>query len=146
MNKLESVFPKITLENSLEECTICKEVLANARKLSCNHYFHLMCLSRWIEKGNKSCPLCRKDIELNLSRNEANNFWTLGFRVEPNSIFSWLPSFTFRLVRSTGEVAINDSAINSIVDIFPNVSREEIVSSLNRTRNVNQTVNEFLAR
>jgi len=34
-------FPRIMLENSEEECTICREILVNARKLSCSHYYHL---------------------------------------------------------------------------------------------------------
>ena len=57
-----------------------------------------MCLSKWIENGNKSCPLCRKEIELNLSRNESNNFWSFGFRLESKKNKLIFSKFDFFLV------------------------------------------------
>ncbi len=34
-------FPQVILSNDDTECPICTEKLLNARRLSCNHYFHL---------------------------------------------------------------------------------------------------------
>ena len=39
--------------------------MTNCRKLACNHYFHLICLSKWFENGHNSCPICRTDIKFN---------------------------------------------------------------------------------
>ena len=83
-----------------------------ARNLPCNHKFHLICLSRWIEKGHKSCPICRKDINIDtiennnnqLNRNGNNNqqqqnsIWTIGFRLN-SRMFSWLPNINLRIIR-----------------------------------------------
>jgi hypothetical protein len=46
-----------------------------------------ICLSKWIEKGNKNCPLCRKEIEMyrNLINNNENNNWSFSFRLESTS-------------------------------------------------------------
>ena len=62
-----------SLENSLkiiyikneeeEECIICTERIIKARQLSCNHFFHLICLSQWLEKGHNTCPVCRSTIK-----------------------------------------------------------------------------------
>ena len=60
-NNIDKYFPKV--EKKEEECAICTESLKEARKLKCNHYFHLICLIKWIEKGNKTCPLCRANID-----------------------------------------------------------------------------------
>ena len=60
-NNLDKYFPKV--EKKEEECSICTELLKESRKLKCNHCFHLICLIKWIEKGNKTCPLCRSNID-----------------------------------------------------------------------------------
>ena len=61
---IEKGFPLVNKKK--EECIICTEKLENARVLKCNHYFHLVCLTQWIEAGNYNCPLCRKEIEVDL--------------------------------------------------------------------------------
>ncbi|XP_022872308.1 E3 ubiquitin protein ligase RIN2-like isoform X1 [Olea europaea var. sylvestris] len=46
-----------------DECAICREPMAKAKKLSCNHLFHLACLKSWLDQSlneNHSCPTCRK--------------------------------------------------------------------------------------
>ena len=51
-------------KNNNKYCIICFEEYKNKNrviKLECNHIFHKICLSRWIEK-NQSCPLCRFKI------------------------------------------------------------------------------------
>ncbi|KAI3748974.1 hypothetical protein L6452_12454 [Arctium lappa] len=48
-----------------DECAICREPMAKAKKLSCNHLFHLACLRSWLDQGlsdNYSCPTCRKPL------------------------------------------------------------------------------------
>jgi len=44
-------------------CAICQDELGVARvTTSCNHAYHLRCLSEWYVKQKKgSCPLCRKE-------------------------------------------------------------------------------------
>lgn len=57
-------------ENASEEeienagnCLICREgmIVGQAKKLPCNHVFHLSCLKSWLQH-QQSCPLCRSDI------------------------------------------------------------------------------------
>jgi hypothetical protein len=37
------------------------------KDLKCNHNFHSKCISDWL-KINKSCPLCKADLSLNIPR------------------------------------------------------------------------------
>ncbi len=114
-----------------EECIICTENLINARKLSCNHYFHLICLSKWIEKGNKSCPICRKEIDFhnqNINNLNSNNgIWSFGLRLD-GRFFSWLPNITFRIIRINGGNnntnnlnAVNTNPIENLVNNAENL-------------------------
>ena len=59
-----------------------------------------ICLSKWIEQGNHSCPICRKEINLNLNHNVegGRSIWSFTFRI--SSIFSFLPNLSIRLVRA----------------------------------------------
>jgi hypothetical protein len=103
----KSLPKKITNE---EICIICTEKLKEARVLNCNHYFHLICLSKWFENGRTTCPICRKEIKLqddnnnnvnlNNNREQGNQrrVFSLGFRIN-NSLFSWLPNISMRIVR-----------------------------------------------
>ncbi|KAL9258324.1 E3 ubiquitin protein ligase RIN2-like protein [Drosera capensis] len=48
-----------------DECAICREPMAKAKKLPCNHLFHLACLRSWLDQGLNevySCPTCRKPL------------------------------------------------------------------------------------
>ncbi|KHG00428.1 E3 ubiquitin protein ligase RIN2 [Gossypium arboreum] len=59
-----------------DECAICREPMAKAKKLHCNHLFHLACLRSWLDQGLNevySCPTCRKPLFLGRSENEANS-------------------------------------------------------------------------
>ena len=98
-----------------EICIICTEKLKEARVLNCNHYFHLICLSKWFENGRTTCPICRKEIKLqdgnnnnvnlNNNREQGNQrrVFSLGFRIN-NSLFSWLPNISMRIVRFNNQV------------------------------------------
>lgn len=56
--------------NKEEKCSICLtnfedgEELAN---LQCNHYFHIDCIKKWLNK-NESCPLCRSSKTIGRKR------------------------------------------------------------------------------
>ncbi|KAK8975405.1 hypothetical protein V6N11_057499 [Hibiscus sabdariffa] len=59
-----------------DECAICREPMAKAKKLHCNHLFHLACLRSWLDQGLNevySCPTCRKPLLLGRRENEANS-------------------------------------------------------------------------
>lgn len=71
-------------------------MIKNARRLECNHCFHLICLSKWIENGNRGCPLCRKDI--NFVDIAEEPVWTFRLRLN-TTLFSWLPNITLGIIR-----------------------------------------------
>lgn len=50
-----------------EKCSICLEMLKErVRKLKCNHYFHLDCITKWFERS-KQCPYCREHVLYNFN-------------------------------------------------------------------------------
>ncbi|WCJ36482.1 E3 ubiquitin protein ligase RIN2 [Euphorbia peplus] len=56
-----------------DECAICREPMAKAKKLHCSHLFHLACLRSWLDQGlndTYSCPTCRKPLFSGRSVNE----------------------------------------------------------------------------
>lgn len=58
-----------------DECAICREPMAKAKKLHCNHLFHLACLRSWLDQGLNefyACPTCRKPLFVGRSEVEAN--------------------------------------------------------------------------
>lgn len=58
-----------------DECAICREPMAKAKKLSCHHLFHLACLRSWLDQGlsdNYLCPTCRKPLFVGRPEDEAN--------------------------------------------------------------------------
>ncbi|KAL2540074.1 E3 ubiquitin protein ligase RIN2 [Abeliophyllum distichum] len=59
-----------------DECAICREPMAKAKKLSCNHLFHLACLRSWLDQGlneNYSCPTCRKPLFVSRPENRVTS-------------------------------------------------------------------------
>ncbi len=75
-------------------------------------------MSKWIEKGKKNCPLCRKEIQENVNsinrgphtENRAEDYV---FRFSLSSrFFSWIPNLTIRLGR-TGPNSVNNLNNNS---------------------------------
>ena len=70
---LENSLKTIFITNEEEECIICTERIVKARQLSCGHFFHLICLSKWLEKGHNTCPVCRSSIKYKNSYSEKNN-------------------------------------------------------------------------
>ncbi|XP_026855572.1 E3 ubiquitin-protein ligase RNF165 isoform X1 [Electrophorus electricus] len=52
-----------------EKCTICLSMLEDGedvRRLPCMHLFHQACVDQWLAT-NKKCPICRVDIETQLT-------------------------------------------------------------------------------
>ena len=54
-----------------EVCCICLEGLStgtatelpgNVCEVECGHFFHVGCLSRWLERGDQRCPLCKHAV------------------------------------------------------------------------------------
>ncbi|KAI3951690.1 hypothetical protein MKW92_025209 [Papaver armeniacum] len=68
LSSLHGALPDATSEELQaydDECAICREPMAKAKKLSCNHLFHLACLRSWLDQGTNevySCPTCRRSL------------------------------------------------------------------------------------
>jgi len=60
---LEKCLKTIYINDKEEECIICTENINKAKQLSCGHFFHLICISQWLEKGHNTCPVCRSIIK-----------------------------------------------------------------------------------
>ena len=64
-SSIELDYPtKIIKKKTQSICTICLELIENdnnCKTLSCNHKFHISCISQWYNK-KKTCPVCRKNI------------------------------------------------------------------------------------
>ncbi|KAL2246018.1 UNVERIFIED_CONTAM: putative E3 ubiquitin-protein ligase XERICO [Sesamum indicum] len=48
-----------------QECSICLtefEPKAEINHLSCGHVFHKLCLEKWLNYWNTTCPLCRNSM------------------------------------------------------------------------------------
>ncbi|KMZ57495.1 E3 ubiquitin protein ligase RIN2 [Zostera marina] len=48
-----------------DDCAICREPMSKAKRLACNHLFHLSCLRSWLDQGISevhSCPTCRRPL------------------------------------------------------------------------------------
>ena len=64
---MENRFPDATeedLERSDHLCIVCREDMNSsmrAKRLPCNHVFHLDCLKSWLER-QQNCPICRSAI------------------------------------------------------------------------------------
>eukprot|EP00262_Sarcandra_glabra_P020017 TRINITY_DN783_c0_g1_i1.p1 TRINITY_DN783_c0_g1~~TRINITY_DN783_c0_g1_i1.p1 ORF type:complete len:589 (+),score=56.43 TRINITY_DN783_c0_g1_i1:506-2272(+) len=68
LSTLHGALPDATAEELLaynDECAICREPMSRAKRLSCNHLFHLSCLRSWLDQGLSevySCPTCRRPL------------------------------------------------------------------------------------
>lgn len=79
LGHLHAALPDATSEELRaydDECAICREPMAKAKKLLCNHLFHLACLRSWLDQGLNemySCPTCRKPLFVGRPEIEANS-------------------------------------------------------------------------
>ncbi|KAK4795754.1 hypothetical protein SAY86_028080 [Trapa natans] len=54
-----------SLDEREHECSVCLTEFkphSGINRLSCGHIFHNVCLERWLDYCNISCPLCRKSL------------------------------------------------------------------------------------
>ncbi|CAD5329001.1 putative chromatin regulator PHD family [Arabidopsis thaliana] len=78
LGALHAALPDATSEELRaydDECAICREPMAKAKRLHCNHLFHLGCLRSWLDQGLNevySCPTCRKPLFVGRTENEVN--------------------------------------------------------------------------
>lgn len=78
LGALHGALPDATMEELQaydDECAICREPMAKAKKLPCNHLYHLACLRSWLDQGlneNHSCPTCRKPHFMGRLEHEVN--------------------------------------------------------------------------
>eukprot|EP00391_Amoebophrya_sp_Ameob2_P001438 CAMPEP_0179001752 /NCGR_PEP_ID=MMETSP0795-20121207/11561_1 /TAXON_ID=88552 /ORGANISM="Amoebophrya sp., Strain Ameob2" /LENGTH=361 /DNA_ID=CAMNT_0020695213 /DNA_START=1558 /DNA_END=2643 /DNA_ORIENTATION=+ len=57
-------------------CAVCCEEFGETDQvisLPCNHVFHHECVLEWFKRGNRECPLCRRDVEETLSAAGSNH-------------------------------------------------------------------------
>lgn len=79
LGALHAALPDATTEELRgyeDECAICREPMAKAKKLNCNHLFHLACLRSWLDQGLTemyTCPTCRKPLFAGRPENETNS-------------------------------------------------------------------------
>ncbi|XP_044965797.1 E3 ubiquitin protein ligase RIN2-like isoform X2 [Hordeum vulgare subsp. vulgare] len=70
LRSLDGALPDATYDEICtydDECAICRGPMARAKKLPCNHLFHLPCLRSWLDQGlmeDYSCPTCRRPLFL----------------------------------------------------------------------------------
>ncbi|XP_028398788.1 E3 ubiquitin-protein ligase synoviolin-like [Dendronephthya gigantea] len=62
---MNTLYPDATeeeLASGDNVCIICREEMTtNAKKLPCNHIFHISCLRSWFQR-QQTCPTCRLDV------------------------------------------------------------------------------------
>ena len=136
-----------------KECVICTEKMTVCRKLNCNHYFHLICLSKWFENGHNSCPICRTEINFsekvksiirnrvnmgnnNGNNNEQNNNSIFPFNINYN-LFSWLPNNSLRIIRFINNNENNNGVRNNVNIIVNNPNINRININFQRVNNQN---------
>ncbi len=50
-------------------CAICRESMDSAKRLPCDHLYHLSCIRSWLEQNQHNCPLCRYDLRKGVGGN-----------------------------------------------------------------------------
>lgn len=67
IRNMNTLYPNATIEdltNNDNICIICREEMTSngtAKKLPCNHIFHVSCLRSWFQR-QQTCPTCRMDV------------------------------------------------------------------------------------
>ncbi|KHN25833.1 E3 ubiquitin protein ligase RIN2 [Glycine soja] len=79
LGTLHAALPDATTEELRaydDECAICREPMTKAKRLNCNHLFHLACLRSWLDQGLTemyTCPTCRKPLFAGVPENQTNS-------------------------------------------------------------------------
>ena len=94
-------------------CAICLNTVRETRQnkpIRCGHLFHSHCIEKWKERGNQTCPVCRKIFD-------GENF-----KVQ----------VTIRnmLHERTSNLMVGDDFIFDVLDIFFDVSNVPDIESL----------------
>ena len=53
-----------------DTCVICLQTFTcdeYITQLPCKHMYHTQCIDRWLGKGTKTCPMCKREIDLLLN-------------------------------------------------------------------------------
>lgn len=147
---MEENFPVATeeeLTRNNDDCAICWDGMASARKLMpCGHLFHTTCLRSWLEQDT-SCPTCRHSLrhreeEINeppMAEVENNNnnldaarglfgnanhrFTNHFFHFDGSRYSRWLPSVSVELSRSN---VININASINRNDFVPDFGQQQM--------------------
>ncbi|XP_054154407.1 E3 ubiquitin-protein ligase synoviolin B-like [Oppia nitens] len=78
IRNMNTLYPDATsedLQSSDNVCIICREEMTgngSAKKLPCNHMFHISCLRSWFQR-QQTCPTCRMDVLRNIPNVSADN-------------------------------------------------------------------------
>jgi len=46
-------------------CCFCFDDFSEGEKVcrvACGHLFHLLCINSWFDRGQQSCPICRREV------------------------------------------------------------------------------------
>lgn len=118
-----------------DDCVICAEKLDNGRILECKHVFHYICLSKLIEKGHKTCPICRKDIAtgaqesaglLNAVNQRQRRVFSFGVNLN-SSLFNWFPNISMRIIRFNSVTVGTENNLNLLnMGNNPNINMNHI--------------------
>lgn len=133
------------LQKADDVCCIClREFNENCKRLECGHLLHDDCLRQVIQRARSlpaaRCPLCREPVVGTAPRGTVPPpvpHQPL-FRFSTQQWFpNWLPALSLEVVRQ-------DAAVERLATVFPNRDRQELVSILRHTGNVDMAVETIL--
>ena len=127
---LEKSLKTIYIQNENEECIICTERINKARQLSCSHFFHLICLSKWLEKGHNTCPVCRSPIKYK-KHNEKNN------RRDNRNNANYNNNQNNRNINNNNNNNSNNINNNSKNNLVNNINQINIINNISNLNNNN---------
>lgn len=69
-----------------------------AKKLECDHVFHLNCIKQWVQ-DHDFCPVCRRQLIVQRTRDHQTNGRATGDRRPFGATWlNWLPQFSVQIV------------------------------------------------
>ncbi|KMZ72031.1 E3 ubiquitin protein ligase RIN2 [Zostera marina] len=101
-----------------DDCAICREPMSKAKRLSCNHLFHLPCLRSWLDQGISdvySCPTCRSPLFPSTSGNDGNDGGEIEHTLHEN--------LGLNLLRPTGQAVPIDPSFDHQQNSTENIWR-----------------------
>lgn len=166
---MEARFPLATEEELIknnDDCAICWDSMAAARKLPCGHLFHNSCLRSWLE-NDTSCPTCRQSLASDLQPEQEEQRQPRGmaafmmgrglrrnhfFHFDGSQIASWFPSFSVEVmhtrVNNLMEGQLPESRIEAMAHqvqaMFPHMPFNIIMDDLRHTHSLEVTIENVL--